>query len=74
VLVRAGVAWCDGAGVDEPLSATEEMTNAATNNAIVAARSRRGVSHVMWWLWSHERVPLAPAIAAITQPAHIRRG
>jgi hypothetical protein len=33
----------------EPLSPTDENPNAATNIAIVAAFSRRGVSQVAWW-------------------------
>ena len=36
--------WCCGLVV--PLSATEETSIAARNSATVAARSRRGVSHV----------------------------
>jgi hypothetical protein len=68
-LATAAVARCGG-GV-EPLRPTDENTNAATNRTAVAARRRFGVSHPMWWLWSHDRTPLAPAIAAITQPAHM---
>jgi hypothetical protein len=32
----------------EPVSATLGTTNATTMSATVAARSRRGVSHVRW--------------------------
>ncbi len=38
---------------------------------MVAARSRGGVSHVMWRDWSHERTPVAPAAAAMAHPAHM---
>ena len=50
---------------------SDENPNAVTNKAIVAARRRSGVSHVMCWAWSQERAPLAPAAAAITHPAHM---
>ncbi len=49
----------------------EEITKAATNKVSVAARIRFGVSQVAWWAASHDRVPLAPAAAAITHPAHM---
>ena len=65
----AGTEWC-GAGV-EPLGLTDEMPNAAPNSASVAARSRLGVSQVWCGARSNERAPVAPAIVAITQPAHI---
>ena len=83
--VRKGVAlqcpWCKLAvrgcpewlgGVD-PLIVTEEKPNAARNSAIVAARSRLGVSQVWCCAWSQERVPVAPAAAAITHPAHMEQ-
>ena len=44
----AGLAWWGWPGV-EPLSPTEETSAAAMNSVIVAARRRRGVSHVRCW-------------------------
>jgi hypothetical protein len=35
---------------------------------------RFGVSHVRCLAWSHERVPLAPAAAAMTHPTHMLQG
>jgi hypothetical protein len=64
-----GFAWC---GV-EPLSPTAETPKAATHSAIVAARIRRGVSHVRCRACSHERAPVAPAAAAMAQAAHMAR-
>jgi hypothetical protein len=65
-------AWCEGFdGGVELLMPTEEIANAATSSAIVTARMRRGVSQVRCWVWSHARTPLAPAVAAITHPAHM---
>lgn len=64
------MATLDAAGV-EPLRPTEEMPNAAMNSVAVPARIRLGVSHVWWRACNHDRVPLAPAIAAMTQPAHM---
>ncbi len=54
----------------EPLRVIDENPKAAVKGAIVPARSRRGVSQVACWAWSHERAPLAPAAAAMTHPAH----
>jgi hypothetical protein len=50
---------------------SEDTPVASTNNVAVAARIRRGVSHVEWRVCSHDRAPEAPAIAVIAQPAHM---
>jgi hypothetical protein len=50
---------------------TDDPTTAAVKRATVAARRRRGVSQVRCRAWSHDRAPLAPAIAAIAQAAHM---
>jgi ketosteroid isomerase-like protein len=44
---------------------------AAAKIPTVATFMRRGVSQVSWRAWSHERAPVAPAIAAIAQAAHM---
>jgi hypothetical protein len=67
--VGGGFAWCEV----EPLSPTAETPNAATHSAIVAARTRRGVSHVRCRACSHERAPVAPAAAAMAHAAHMAR-
>ena len=61
--------WCCP-GVD-PLIVTDEPIAAAVKSVIVAALIRRGVSHVVCCACSHDRAPLAPAIAAIAQAAHM---
>ena len=51
-----------GGGV-EPLQVIDENPKAAVNRAIVPARSRRGVSQVACWAWSHangRRLPRRP--------------
>jgi hypothetical protein len=57
-----------------PLTPIVETSPAAHIAPIVTARSRRGVSHVKLWVWSHERKPVAHDAAAIAQPAHMRSG
>jgi hypothetical protein len=49
---------------------TDDPITAAVKSATVAARRRLAVSQVRWRVWSHDRAPLAPAIAAIAQAAH----
>lgn len=70
-------AWCAGAGlcgcvsgVEFPLRATDEPRAAAVKIPTVATFIRRGVSQLVCRAWSHERVPLAPAIAAMAHTAH----
>ena len=60
-------------GVVEPLRPTEDTPVASMNRVAVAARIRRGVSHVAWRACSQDRAPEAPAIAVIAQPAHMSR-
>ncbi len=60
------------AGLVEPLRPTLGITIAPATRATVTRLSRCSVSQVMWWAWSHARVPLAPAAAAIAHPAHTR--
>jgi hypothetical protein len=57
----------------EPLRPMLDTANAAVTRAMVAMRILRGVSHVRWRAWSHDRTPLAPAAAAIAHPAHMAR-
>ena len=52
---------------------TDEPIAAAVKSVIVATLMRRGVSHVVCCACSQERAPLAPAIAAIAQAAHMRQ-
>ena len=67
--VAVCVWWCEP-GV-EPLIVTDEPIAAAVKSVIVAARMRFGVSQVACCACSQERAPLAPAIAAIAQAAHM---
>jgi hypothetical protein len=60
-------------GRELPLNATVETSSAAANSAMVARRSRRGVSQVAWRDCSQQRAPEAPAAAAIAQPTHMPR-
>jgi hypothetical protein len=64
-------AGCAGRAGVEPLTVTDEPIAAAVKRPTVATFMRRGVSHVVWRVWSQERAPLAPAIAAIAQTAHM---
>ena len=57
-------------GVVEPLKPIEDTPVASTNRVAVAARIRRGVSHVKWSVCSQDRAPEALAIAVIAQRAH----
>ena len=63
--------WCAGDAGVEPLIPTDETPEAATTNAIVTAFIRFGVSQVRCCACSHARAPLAPAVAAMMQPAHM---
>jgi hypothetical protein len=63
-----GAGWCAGV---EPLTVTDEPIAAAVKRPTVATFMRRGVSQVVCRVWSQERAPLAPAIAAMAHTAHM---
>jgi hypothetical protein len=53
------------------LRPTVDPIVAAAKMLAVATFILRGVNQVSWRAWSHERAPLAPAIAAIAHAAHM---
>ena len=63
--------WLAGMAMLEPPMLMLETAKAAVMTAIVTIRSRRGVSQLMLCACSHERTPVAPAAAVITQAPHM---
>ena len=53
-----------------PLTSVADANSAAETSTIVAIRRRRGVSHENFFAPSHDRAPVAPAVAAIAFSMH----